>query len=169
MVGFCIPPNCGKEGLILIPLSLGNALLWVAVIIVGVAVEAATFQLISIWFAVGALAALVTLTLGGSFLVQLIVFTVVSALMLALIRPFTRHLLRPKGARTNADRILGEAALVTEEIDNARACGAVKIFGQIWSARSADGTVIPAGETVRVRSISGVKAIVERAEARKES
>ncbi len=160
---------CGKEGLILIPSNLGNAFLWVAVIIVGIAVEAATFYLISIWFAVGALAALVTLTIGGSFFVQLLVFAVVSALMLALVRPFTRHLLRPKGARTNADRILGEAALVTEEIDNAQAKGTIKVFGQVWSARSADGAVIPAGETVRICSISGVKAIVERINARKEN
>ena len=89
--------------------------------------------------------------------------------MLALVRPFTRHLLRPKGARTNADRILGEAALVTEEIDNAQAKGTIKVFGQVWSARSADGAVIPAGETVRICSISGVKAIVERINARKEN
>lgn len=135
----------------------------------GVAVEAATFQLISIWFAVGALAALLTQTLGAQLLVQLLVFAVVSALMLALVRPMTRHLLRPKGARTNADRILGEMALVTEAIDNAHSLGAVKVFGQIWSARSADGAEIPAGEKVRICSISGVKAIVERVDARKEN
>lgn len=148
--------------------SLGNVLLWVAILIFSIAVEAATFYLVSIWFSIGALAALVTLTFGGSLVMQLIVFAIVSALMLALVRPFTRHLLRPKGARTNADRILDELALVTEEIDNAHARGTIKVFGQVWSARSADDTTIPVGETVRIRSISGVKAIVERTDSRKE-
>ena len=147
---------------------LGNALLWVGVLIVRIAVEAATFQLISIWFAIGSLAALVALTLGAPFLAQLIVFAVISALMLALIRPFARKLLRPRGARTNADRILGEAALVTEKIDNARGTGQVKVFGQIWSARSAGGEAIPAGETVRIQSISGVRAIVAPAQTKGE-
>ena len=152
----------------LIPSSLGNVLVWVAILIFSIAVEAATFYLVSIWFSIGALAALVTLTFGGSLVMQLIVFAIVSALMLALVRPFTQHLLRPKGARTNADRILDELALVTEEIDNAHAHGTIKVFGQVWSARSADDTTIPVGETVRIRSISGVKAIVERTDSRKE-
>ena len=81
----------------------------------------------------------------------------------------TRRLLRPKGARTNADRIVGETVLVTEEINNVRATGAVKVFGQEWSARSLDDSVIPVGETVRIRSISGVKAMVERSSERKEN
>lgn len=139
-----------------------NAIAWVVVIIVGVAIEAFTLDLTFIWFAVGALAALIVLILGGGLMAQLVAFAVAAAVLLALVRPMTRRLLRPKGARTNADRIVGETVLVTEEIDNVHSTGAVKVFGQEWSARSLDNSVIPVGETVRVCAISGVKAMVER-------
>lgn len=148
---------------------MGYVIFWVVTIILSIAVEAATLNLTSIWFAAGALAALIVLTLGGSFILQLIAFAIAAAVLLILVRPMTRHLLRPKGARTNADRIVGELAIVTEEIDNAAALGAIKIFGLIWSARSADNTVIPIGETVQIRAISGVKAMVERVGTQKEA
>ena len=165
-------PNAARrrrEGFHLLPPSLGNAIAWVLVIIVGIAIEAFTLDLTFIWFAVGALAALIILILGGGLLMQLIAFAVAAAVLLALVRPVTRRLLRPKGARTNADRIVGETVLVTEEINNVRATGAVKVFGQEWSARSLDDSVIPVGETVRIRSMSGVKAMVERSSERKEN
>lgn len=130
--------------------------------IICVVIEACSLELTSIWFAVGALAALIVLLCGGGLLPQLIAFTIAAAALLILVRPITRRLLRPKGARTNADRIVGETALVTEEIDNIHATGAIHILGQTWSARSIDNTVIAAGEIVRICSISGVKAMVER-------
>lgn len=146
----------------MIPPGFGSAIFWIAVMIICVVIEACSLDLTSIWFAVGALAALVVLLCGGGLLPQLIAFTIAAAALLILVRPITRRLLRPKGARTNADRIVGETALVTEEIDNIHATGAVHILGQTWSARSIDNTVIAAGETVRICSISGVKAMVER-------
>ena len=63
---------------------------------------------------------------------------------------------------TNADRLLGQTAKVTETIDNENAAGAVYADGKTWSARSADGTVIPAGEMVRIHKLQGVKLLVER-------
>ena len=132
------------------------------VIIACIVIEACTLDLTSIWFAVGAIAALIVMLLGGGLIPQLLAFAVAAAILLILVRPMTRRLLRPKGARTNADRIIGEPAIVVEEIDNVRGTGAVKIFGQVWSAQSLDQSVIPSGETVRIRSISGVKTMVER-------
>ena len=132
------------------------------VIIACIVIEACTLDLTSIWFAVGAIAALIIMLLGGGLIPQLLAFAVAAAILLILVRPMTRRLLRPKGARTNADRIIGEPAIVVEEIDNVRGTGAVKIFGQVWSAQSLDQSVIPSGETVRIRSISGVKTMVER-------
>ena len=146
----------------MIPPGFGSAIFWIAVMIICVVIEACSLDLTSIWFAVGALAALVVLLCGGGLLPQLIAFTIAAAALLILVRPITRRLLRPKGARTNADRIVGETALVTEEIDNIHATGAIHILGQTWSARSIDNTVIAAGEIVRICSISGVKAMVER-------
>ena len=141
--------------------ELGYTIIWIAVLIGGVAIEVATLNLVSIWFAVGGLAAFIALSLGASFLVQLIVFAVVSAVMLCLIRPLTTDILKPKGAKTNADRIIGETAIVTEQISNASNKGQIKISGQIWSAKSDDGNIINEGETVKIIAISGVKAIVE--------
>ncbi len=141
--------------------ELGYTVIWIAVLIGGVAIEVATLNLVSIWFAVGGLAAFIALSLGASFLVQLIVFAVVSAVMLCLIRPLTTDILKPKGAKTNADRIIGETAIVTEQISNASNKGQIKISGQIWSAKSDDGNIINEGETVKIIAISGVKAIVE--------
>ena len=141
--------------------ELGYTVIWIAVLIGGVAIEVATLNLVSIWFAVGGLAAFIALSLGASFLVQLIVFAVVSAVMLCLIRPLTTDILKPKGTKTNADRIIGETAIVTEQISNASNKGQIKISGQIWSAKSDDGNVINEGETVKIIAISGVKAIVE--------
>ena len=141
--------------------ELGYTVIWIAVLIGGVAIEVATLNLVSIWFAIGGLAAFIALSLGSSFLVQLIVFAVVSAIMLCLIRPLTTDILKPKGAKTNADRIIGETGIVTEQISNANAKGQIKVLGQIWSAKSDNGKVINEGETVKIIAISGVKAIVQ--------
>lgn len=138
------------------------AILWIAIVIIGVAIEAFSYDLTAIWFAAGALLALIVTTLGGGWTIQIILFIAASALMLLLLRPFVREVLKPKGAKTNADRIIGEEAIVTQAVDNTLATGTIKIFGQTWTARSADGVPIPEGARVRVCEIAGVKAIVLR-------
>lgn len=145
-----------------------SIILWMVVIIASVAIEAFTLDLTSLWFSFGGVAALLAASLGAGWLAQLIIFTAVSAVLLVLVRPVTRRLLKPKGARTNADRILGEEAVVTVPIDNTAAQGEIKLMGQVWSARSADGAMIPQGSRVRVREIVGVKAIVEAMAPEKE-
>lgn len=144
--------------------GINSLYVWVAVIIIGVAIEAFTLDLSAIWFAVGAVAALVAASIGLELSAQLIIFVLFSAVLLVLARPFCRRFLRTKNEPTNADRIIGEPAIVVEEINNMQAAGAVQIFGQLWTARSADDTVIPEGAAVRVVAIRGVKAIVEKAQ-----
>ncbi len=145
-------------------LRFSPILLWIAVILVTVALEAATLTLSSIWFSAGGIAALIAASLGFGFGSQLVVFVLFSAALLVLVRPFCRRFLRPRGAATNADRVIGQTAVVTEEIRNVDAVGAVRVFGQIWTARSADGTDYPAGMQVVVREIQGVKVIVDKKE-----
>lgn len=135
--------------------------LWVAILIAAVAIEAFTMALVSIWFGGGALAALIAASCGLNIASQMIVFVIVSALLLLLVRPFTRKFLRVRNVSTNADRIIDQTALVTLEINNALSQGQIKLLGQSWSARSADNSVIPEGAEVRVLAISGVKAVVE--------
>ncbi len=136
---------------------------WMIVIIACVAIEAFTLDLSAIWFAVGGVAALVAASIGLGIPAQLVIFVLFSAALLALMRPFCRRFLRTSKEPTNADRIIGADAVVVEEIDNAQQTGEIKVFGQMWTARSTDSTVFAKGENVRVVEIRGVKAIVEKA------
>lgn len=138
-----------------------DAMIWLGLMIVFLVVEAACpIHLVSIWFAVGSLAAAVVGALSGPVWLQLALFLVISGGLLALLWPFTRRFLNPKLTPTNVDSILGTQGYVTESIDNLDSHGQVKLGGMFWSARSADGSPIPAGTLVRVEKIEGVKAIV---------
>ncbi|NBI65515.1 NfeD family protein [Pseudoflavonifractor sp. 60] len=134
---------------------------WLIAFIALVAGEAATVGLVCIWFAAGAAGGFVTAVLGGPFWLQLVVFAAVSALTLALVRPAASRFAHPRRSPTNADRVIGQVASVTETIDNEAAAGQVSVLGQIWTARSQLGVVIPKGSQVIVKRIEGVKVFVE--------
>ncbi len=136
---------------------------WIAVTVAFIIVEAMTTQLLTIWFAAGAAAAVIATLLNASPLVQCIVFVAVSLIALIATRPLVKKLTKQKFSPTNADRFIGEAAVVTEKIDNIAQTGLVKLQGTVWTARSADGEAIPEGVTVTVQKIEGVKLIVEKA------
>ena len=134
---------------------------WLIAFIALVAGEAATVGLVCIWFAAGAVGGFLVAVLGGQFWFQLIVFAAVSALTLALVRPAAARFIRPRRSPTNADRVVDQTASVTETIDNEAGTGQVNVLGQVWTARSALGVVIPAGTQVKVQRIEGVKVFVE--------
>ena len=134
--------------------------LWLIALVIFGVVEAATAGLVCIWFAMGAMVALLAALVGTGVVEQVVVFAVVSAATLAATRPLVRRMTAGKAVATNADRVLGAAAKVTETIDNENSAGAVYVDGKTWTARSADGAVIPAGEPVEITSMEGVKLIV---------
>ena len=136
-------------------------IIWLVLLIVFAASEAATVGLTSIWFAAGALIALIAALLGGPVWVQITLFLAVSLLCLAAVRPLAKKHLNSRVEHTNADRVLGAQAQVTEDIDNIHGKGAVIIRGMTWSARSEDGGPISAGTMVKVLRIEGVKVFVE--------
>ena len=138
------------------PLSI----VWLIAVIVFVLVEASTMGLTSVWFACGALIAMIAALLGANLWWQLSLFVAGSALLLASTRKWTGSL-RLGTVKTNADRIVGQQGVVILEIDNQAAQGQVRINGQVWTARSQDPAPIPAGAQVEVVQISGVKAIVK--------
>ena len=142
-------------------MDMGWAIFWLAMIVVAVVVEAMTNQLVSIWFVLGGIAALIANLCGAPLYVQWILFVVVSAIALVCTRPLVRKLTRFRRQDTNAGRCVGQIAVVTQESNNTAAAGQAKVLGSIWTARSARGTVIPAGTEVVVRAIEGVKIIVE--------
>lgn len=134
---------------------------WLILLVILVAGEAITVGLTFIWFAVGAMGGLLTAVLGGEIWLQVVVFLLLSAVTLILVRPAAAKLLTPGISPTNADRVLSQIALVTEEINNIAETGQVKLFGQVWTARSENGEVIPVQSRVRILRIEGVKVFVK--------
>ena len=133
---------------------------WLAALIVLLLVEAATVALVSLWFALGALAALLTSFWVENLWVQFGVFLTVSLVSLLMIRPLTRRFVTPRQVATNADRAVGQEGVVTQTIDNLKARGQVSVQGTVWTARAQDDTAIPAGTQVKILRIEGVKLIV---------
>ena len=135
---------------------------WIALTIVFVIAEAATAQLTTVWFALGSVVALILAACGvQSLAVQIIVFIAVSAITLIATRPLVKKMLKKRVVATNADRNIGETGITISEINNLEAKGEVKVKGVVWTARSENGDVIPEGSKVRVKTIEGVKLIVE--------
>ncbi|MDE6004571.1 MAG: NfeD family protein [Oscillospiraceae bacterium] len=137
---------------------------WSVILIATVIAETVTFQLVSIWFAVGALVALITASIGFSLLSQTIIFTAVSIILLCATRPIVRKLQVKNVLPTNIDSEVGKIAVVIQDISNAENTGRVKIGGVNWRARAEDNQIFKTGETVLVKKISGTTAYVTKAE-----
>lgn len=135
---------------------------WAAAIVVFVVVELATVGLTSIWFALGALCALIAALLGAPVWLQCIWFVIISVAALISTRPLVKKYINGKTQATNADRVIGRTAVVKERIDELAATGAVLADGKMWSARTVDGSTVEVGTPVTVRAIQGVRLIVEQ-------
>ena len=137
---------------------------WIIAIVAFIGIEAATIQLVSIWFMGGALTGMIAAMCGLGFVWQFGLFVTVSALLLAIFRPILRKKPPPTHTRTNADRLIGREALVTEPIDDLRATGAVRVDGVLWTARSETGANIPENAVVTITRIEGAKLFVRPVE-----
>ena len=137
-------------------------IMWLIAIIVFLILEAVTYQFICIWFAGGALGALIACGLVAGLTVQITVFLLLSALLLVCTRPFVKKLTFGKITKTNVDDVPGKLAQVIEKIDNVAATGRVKLGAMEWAARSEDDSVIEIGEIVEAIEVSGVKLIVKK-------
>ena len=141
-----------------------QAIIWLVLFVIFLIVESGTVALVSIWFAAGALVAMIVSFITPVIWIQAVVFLVVACALLAMLRPIVRKYFNPKLTKTNVDSVIGSTGLVTEAIDNITAQGRVKLGAMYWSARSASGEPIPEGTLIRVEKIEGVKVIVEPAE-----
>ena len=137
-------------------------IIWGIIFTAAVIAEIATLQLVTIWFAAGALGAFIAAAMGKPVIVQAIVFVVVSVVSLVLTRPILRKLRVQNVVPTNADAEVGKLAIVTEDIDNTGDHGRVRIGGVNWRARSDDGECIAKGASVRVTAIEGTTAFVAK-------
>ena len=138
------------------------ACFWLVLLVVFLIAEAACpIHLVSIWFALGALTALLCAALGAPVWLQITLFVAVSGILLALLWPLAKKFLNPQVTATNVDSVIGSVGRVTADIDNVE----VKLGGMEWSARSTSGDPIPAGIEVRVDRVEGVKVFVTPVEA----
>ena len=137
-----------------------TSICWLAVFVLLIVIELATMGLTTIWFAGGAVAGFIASMLGANVVIQAVVFFVVSIVLLIFTRPFAVRYINSNKTKTNIDGLIGQEALVLEEINNIRETGCARLEGKEWSARSVDDTVIPADTVVIVERIEGVKLIV---------
>ena len=137
-----------------------DMILWLALLIIFLMMEAQTVAMVSLWFGAGALASLITALCGGEFWLQIVIFFGVSILLLASLRPLARKYFTPKITKTNVDSVIGSEGLVTADIDNITAQGQVKLGAMEWTARSTSGDPIQVGTLVKVDKIEGVKVFV---------
>ncbi len=136
-------------------------IIWGIIFVVMVVLELCTMNLISVWFAAGALAAFIAAALQAPPLGQAIIFTAASVLLLIATKPILKKFKVGNKIPTNLDAEIGRTAVVTQEINDAKNTGRVKIGGVNWRARTRDGAVIAADTTVKVTEISGTTAYVE--------
>lgn len=136
-------------------------IIWLVLMIAALVLESLSMQLFSIWFALGAAAALLACVFNAPLWVQIPLFVVVTVISLIATRPLVRRLQKDRKP-TNADRNLGKIAVVLEDIDNLNSTGQVRVEGQIWSARAEeDGIIFAAGQNVETVAIKGNKVIVK--------
>ena len=137
-------------------------IIWLAVLILLVVIEIFTLGLTTIWFAGGALAAIIAAALGAPVWLQILLAGIVSAVLLFFTRPVAVKYFNRDREKTNAESLVGRQAIVISEIDNLRGTGQVAVNGMEWTARNImDDQTISSGEVVIIRGINGVKLLVE--------
>ena len=137
-------------------------IIWLIIMIASIGIEVATLGLASIWFAGGALAALIASAFHAPVIVQILLFFGVSLVLLFFTRPIAVKYFNKDRVKTNAESLVGKQAIVISEIDNLQGIGQVLVAGQEWSARCVDdGIRLAEGTVVEIVAISGVKLMVK--------
>lgn len=136
-------------------------MIWFLGIIAFLIIEGVTYQLVSIYLAIGAVGGLIMSLLGFGFVPQMVVFLAVSILLLCLLRPISLKMVKNRNTKTNADSLIGEKVHITKEVNNLQDCGEGRIKGNAWTVRSDDDSIIPKDSVAIVERIEGVKLIVK--------
>ncbi len=139
-----------------------EAIFWLVLLIVLLGIEIITVGLTTVWFAGGALLALVAYAIGLDIVWQVVVFLITSVVLLIFTRPLAVKYINTNKLKTNYEGIIGKVVRLTEDVDNISGTGKATINSVEWMARTADDKVlIKAGTIVKVVDIKGVKLIVE--------
>ena len=136
--------------------------IWIGIAVIMAVGEAATNQLVSIWFVVGALCAAVASLITSTLLVQLIVFIVVALGSFIATKPLVDKFKKEhKDVKTNSDRLIGQTGVMLTDIDSLETVGQVKVGGEVWTAKLKNPTPVKKEEKVKILAIEGVKMIIE--------
>ncbi len=137
-------------------------IVWLILAIFFAIAELASVGLTSIWFAAGALVALIVSACKGPVWLQIAVFFVVSLVALIATRPLAKKYINRKFQPTNADSRIGEIITIKEKVDNRKESGMAVVHGQEWMVRAvSDDVIIEEGTLAKVVDLKGVKLIVE--------
>ncbi|MGN0736129.1 MAG: NfeD family protein [Anaerovoracaceae bacterium] len=141
-------------------INVSMIVIWLAVALVMLVIEALTVGLATIWFAAGALVALLAALLDFSIAVQIVLFLAVSICLLVFTRKIFVEKLKAGSEKTNVDALLGEKGVVVSPI-HPYEVGQVKVGGQVWSAvgKNPDET-FAVDQLVKINAIEGVKLVV---------
>lgn len=134
---------------------------WLIIAVAAAVIEILTPQLVSLWFCVAALISMASAALGAQLWLQVSVFVVSSVVLVLITRPLYKKFIKPSVVATNTDALIGQTAIVTRTVDNDSCVGLAKVWGQVWSAVSENGDIIPEGTKVTIKGISGVRLIVD--------
>ena len=133
-------------------------LIWIGVFVLALVVEGLTMQLVSIWFAVGALAGLIASFVTDSLTVQCTLFVLVSLVLFLCTRPLIKKWNKKPAVHTNADSVIGMEGVVKQEVNTLLGTGRVYVNGLSWAARS--DAVIPVDTKITVLEMKGVTLTV---------
>ena len=141
------------------------AIIWIALIIIFAVVEIITVGLTSIWFAGGAVVALLVDAAGLGTVWQFAAFVVVSVILLVFTRPFAMRFINTRRLKTNYEGIIGKTIRISQKVDNIGQTGMAVVNGTEWTVRSEqDDVILEPGTLAKVVNISGVKLIVKKYE-----
>ena len=143
-------------------ITANPVIFWLIVAIAAGVLEAATVGLVSIWFSLGALGAMLPAAFDVSFNYQIVVFIAASVAAMIFTQPFLKNILRVEKTATNADSVIGQKGVVVSPIDNILEKGRVLAGGLEWEARTLDGAGLEKGTVVIVKELRGVTLMVEK-------
>ena len=139
------------------------AIVWAIFIVATAIIELQTADLVTIWFTIGGIGALIAALCKQNFWIQIGIFLGISVIAIILTRPLAKKLQQKEIIKTNSDKVVGKMAIVTKKID-ADEIGEVKIEGRLWRAVNNNGLTFEENEKVLVEAISGTKLIVSKVE-----
>ena len=145
--------------------------IWLIIAGVCFVIEMMTVGFLVFWFGVGALLTMiVSLIFPDNIILQTSIFVISSTLLIFLTKPLVKKLSKSdKKVATNAYSVIGKKGIVTQDINETHGIGQVKVAGEVWSAKTTDGSIIEKGTQIEVIKIDGVKAVVEPVSTKIES